>query len=96
MFDYEEVELIINTLQDTINNLSISNSVLELSIKEAELIAPENTSDENKRIFILGKDTLRARKNEVRILNKILIKFYTIQERLSDSKGTMTIEDFLS
>jgi len=53
-------------------------------------------SDENKRIFILGKDTLRARKNEVRILNKILIKFYTIQERLSDSKGTMTIEDFLS
>jgi len=96
MFDYEEVELIINTLQDTINNLSISNSALELSIKEAELIAPENTSDENKRIFILGKDTLRARKNEVRILNKILIKFYTIQERLSDSKGTMTIEDFLS
>jgi len=96
MFDYEEVELIINTLQDTINNLSISNSVLELNIKEAELIAPENTSDENKRIFILGKDTLRARKNEVRILNKILIKFYTIQERLSDSKGTMTIEDFLS
>jgi len=53
-------------------------------------------SDEKKRIFILGKDTLRARKNEVRILNKILIKFYTIQERLSDSKGTMTIEDFLS
>ena len=96
MFDYEEVELIINTLQDTINNLSISNSVLELNIKEAELIAPENMSDENKRIFILGKDTLRARKNEVRILNKILIKFYTIQERLSDSKGTMTIEDFLS
>ena len=96
MFDYEEVELIINTLQDTINSLSISNSALELSIKEAELIAPENTSDENKRIFILGKDTLRARKNEVRILNKILIKFYTIQERLSDSKGTMTIEDFLS
>lgn len=96
MFDYEEVELIIDTLQDTINNLSISNSVLELNIKEAELIAPENTSDENKRIFILGKDTLRARKNEVRILNKILIKFYTIQERLSDSKGTMTIEDFLS
>lgn len=96
MFDYEEVDLIINTLQDTINNLSISNSVLELNIKEAELIAPENTSDENKRIFILGKDTLRARKNEVRILNKILIKFYTIQERLSDSKGTMTIEDFLS
>lgn len=96
MFDYEEVELIINTLQGTINNLSISNSVLELNIKEAELIAPENTSDENKRIFILGKDTLRARKNEVRILNKILIKFYTIQERLSDSKGTMTIEDFLS
>ena len=96
MFDYEEVELIINTLQDTINSLSISSSVLELNIKEAELIAPENTSDENKRIFILGKDTLRARKNEVRILNKILIKFYTIQERLSDSKGTMTIEDFLS
>jgi len=96
MFDYEEVELIINTLQGTINNLSISNSVLELNIKEAELIAPENTTDENKRIFILGKDTLRARKNEVRILNKILIKFYTIQERLSDSKGTMTIEDFLS
>jgi len=96
MFDYEEVELIIDTLQGTINNLSISNSVLELNIKEAELIAPENTSDENKRIFILGKDTLRARKNEVRILNKILIKFYTIQERLSDSKGTMTIEDFLS
>jgi len=96
MFDYEEVELIINTLQDTINNLSISNSALELNIKEAELIAPENMSDENKRIFILGKDTLRARKNEVRILNKILIKFYTIQERLSDSKGTMTIEDFLS
>ena len=96
MFDYEEVELIIDTLQDTINNLSISNSALELNIKEAELIAPENTSDENKRIFILGKDTLRARKNEVRILNKILIKFYTIQERLSDSKGTMTIEDFLS
>lgn len=96
MFNYEEVELIINTLQDTINNLSISNSALELNIKEAELIAPENTSDENKRIFILGKDTLRARKNEVRILNKILIKFYTIQERLSDSKGTMTIEDFLS
>ena len=96
MFDYEEVELIIDTLQGTINNLSISNSVLELNIKEAELIAPENTSDENIRIFILGKDTLRARKNEVRILNKILIKFYTIQERLSDSKGTMTIEDFLS
>ncbi len=96
MFDYEEVELIINTIQDTINNISISNSALELNIKEAELIAPENTSDENKRIFILGKDTLRARKNEVRILNKILIKFYTIQERLSDSKGTMTIEDFLS
>jgi len=96
MFDYEEVELIIDTLQGTINNLSISNSVLELNIKEAELIAPENMSDENKRIFILGKDTLRARKNEVRILNKILIKFYTIQERLSDSKGTMTIEDFLS
>lgn len=96
MFDYEEVELIIDTLQGTINNLSISNSVLELNIKEAELIAPENTTDENKRIFILGKDTLRARKNEVRILNKILIKFYTIQERLSDSKGTMTIEDFLS
>ena len=96
MFDYEEVELIIDTLQDTINNLSISNSALELNIKEAELIAPENMSDENKRIFILGKDTLRARKNEVRILNKILIKFYTIQERLSDSKGTMTIEDFLS
>lgn len=96
MFDYEEVELIIDTLQGTINNLSISNSALELNIKEAELIAPENTSDENKRIFILGKDTLRARKNEVRILNKILIKFYTIQERLSDSKGTMTIEDFLS
>mgnify|MGYP000920431560 FL=1 len=96
MFDYEEVELIINTIQDTINSLSISNSALELNIKEAELIAPENTSDENKRIFILGKDTLRARKNEVRILNKILIKFYTIQERLSDSKGTMTIEDFLS
>jgi len=96
MFDYEEVELIINTIQDTINSLSISNSALELNIKEAELIAPENMSDENKRIFILGKDTLRARKNEVRILNKILIKFYTIQERLSDSKGTMTIEDFLS
>jgi len=96
MFDYEEVELIIDTLQGTINNLSISNSALELNIKEAELIAPENMSDENKRIFILGKDTLRARKNEVRILNKILIKFYTIQERLSDSKGTMTIEDFLS
>jgi len=96
MFDYEEVELIINTIQDTINNISISNSALELNIKEAELIAPENTSDENKRIFILGKHTLRARKNEVRILNKILIKFYTIQERLSDSKGTMTIEDFLS
>ncbi len=96
MFNYEEVELIINTLQDTINSLSISSSVLELNIKEAELIAPENMSDEKKRIFILGKDTLRARKNEVRILNKILIKFYTIQERLSDSKGTMTIEDFLS
>lgn len=96
MFDYEEIELIINTLQDTINNLSISNSVLELNIKEAELIAPENTSDENKRILVLGKDTLRVRKGEVRILNKILNKFYVIQERLSDTKGTMTIEDFLS
>jgi len=49
MFNYEEVELIINTLQDTINSLSISSSVLELNIKEAELIAPENTSDENNR-----------------------------------------------
>ena len=96
MLNYEDLEKLIEVINTQQSLITQSSSIMELQLRELDVMrTSEEWTEDNEKVFILAKDTLKLKTIELKTYSRLLGKLYDLQEKLMDTKGQLTIDDIL-